>query len=174
MGAKVGMWVTLSLIWGLSFVFIKVLVEPVGVWGVVFLRCLFGALVLFPFLLMKERSGSTPLRTLLLVGVFNAGVPWGLIALSETEIHSSTASILTTTTPIWTSLMGVLFYAVQPSKKHWIEIFTGFFGILILMEFQVGELFTTHFIAVGTMLLAAMCYGFGCVWFRCGLSAQFL
>jgi drug/metabolite transporter (DMT)-like permease len=157
-----GALVTLSLIWGLSFVFIKVLVGPAGVWGVVFLRCLFGALVLLPFLLMKGRSQwrSLPWRTLLFVGVFNAGVPWGLIALSETEIHSSTASILNATTPIWTSLMGVWFYEVQPSKKQWIGIFTGFFGILFLMEFQVSELFTTQFIGVGTMLLAAMCYGF--------------
>ena len=36
--------IALSLIWGLSFVFISILGGPAGVWGTVFIRCTAGAL----------------------------------------------------------------------------------------------------------------------------------
>ena len=39
-------------------------------------------------------------------------------------------------------------------------ILIGFFGILVLMDFQVGQLFGKEFIGIGTMLLASTCYGF--------------
>jgi drug/metabolite transporter (DMT)-like permease len=157
-----GALILLSLIWGLSFVFIKYLLEPSGVWGVVFLRCLAGVAVLIPLLLYR---GVPPLRSipwgpLVLVGVLNAGLPWGLISWSETQIHSNTASILNATTPIWTSLIGVVAYSVVLTKRQWIGIATGFVGILILMDFRVADLFREHFVGIGTMLVAAMCYGF--------------
>lgn len=157
-----GALVTLSLIWGMSFVFIKYLLESAGVWGVVFLRCLAGAVVLLPLLLYRGLPSfrSVPWGSLILVGVLNAGLPWGLIAWSETQIHSNTASILNATTPIWTSLIGVAVYSVILTKRQWIGIMTGFIGILILMDFRVADLFNDHFVGIGTMLVAAMCYGF--------------
>lgn len=45
-GALIG----LSLIWGLSFVFMKWLLPSAGIWGIVFFRCLAGAIILLPFL----------------------------------------------------------------------------------------------------------------------------
>ena len=47
--------ISLSLIWGLSFVFISILSEPAGVWGTVFIRCIAGALLLLPFLWFKRK-----------------------------------------------------------------------------------------------------------------------
>ena len=115
----------LSMIWGMSFVFIKWLVEPAGVWGTVFLRCLAGALVLLPIFFMqrkKEGKKKLPLWKLLVVGTGNAALPWTLIALSETQINSNTASILNATTPIWTGLIGFLFFAVVLTGYQWIGI----------------------------------------------------
>ncbi|WP_335342441.1 DMT family transporter [Polycladomyces zharkentensis] len=157
-----GALVLLSLIWGLSFVFIKYLLEPAGVWGVVFLRCLTGVAVLIPLLLYRgwPPFRSVPWGSLVLVGVLNAGLPWGLIAWSETQIHSNTASILNATTPIWTSLIGVVAYSVMLTKRQWIGIVAGFVGIVILMDFQVADLFREHFVGIGTMLVATICYGF--------------
>lgn len=156
-----GALILLSLIWGLSFVFIKYLVDAVGVWGVVFLRCSAGALILLPILFIKglPKMKALPWAALILVGLLNAGLPWGLIALSETKIQTNTASILNATTPIWASLVGYFFYSVNLSKKQWLGIITGFVGILILMNFDVGGLFGDQLIGVGTMLFAAISYG---------------
>ncbi|MEY8189876.1 DMT family transporter [Peribacillus simplex] len=157
-GALIG----LSLIWGLSFVFMKWLLPSAGIWGIVFLRCLAGAVVLLPVLWWKrsEINWKLPWTALVVVGIFNCGLAWGLIALSETEINSSTASILNATTPIWTGVIGFIIFSYVLTARQWMGILIGFFGILVLMDFQVGQLFGKEFIGIGTMLLASTCYGF--------------
>lgn len=119
--------ISLSLIWGLSFVFISILSEPAGVWGTVFIRCLAGALLLIPLLWYKRKDIIKPIpwKPLLIVGVINAGLPWGLIALSQTQIDSSLAAVLNAFTPIFTGLMGLLFFGSVLLKQQWIGIATG-------------------------------------------------
>lgn len=155
--------IALSLIWGTSFLFIKVLVSYAEPWEIVFLRCLFGAIPLYVILLVKttkETWRHLPWWPLVIAGIVNAAIPWTLIALSETSIHSSTAAILNATTPIWTSLMGFALFSVRLEIKQWIGIVIGFIGILILMGFNVGSFLSENFIGVGTMILAPICYGF--------------
>ncbi|WP_155113159.1 DMT family transporter [Metabacillus mangrovi] len=152
---------SLSFIWGISFVFIKLLVEPAGVWGTVFLRCAAGALPLLPILFLKRKSlpRSVPWVPLIIVGMINTGLPWGLIALSETVISSSSASILNAATPLWTGLIGMIFFSVSLSGRQWLGLFLGMTGILIFIDFNTGALFQENFTGVGTMLLATLCYG---------------
>ncbi|MDQ0219468.1 DMT family transporter [Peribacillus cavernae] len=156
-GALIG----LSLIWGLSFVFMKWLLPPAGVWGIVFLRCLAGAITLLPILWWKRKEirGRLPWKPLIVIGIFNCGLAWGLIPLSETVIDSTTASILNATTPIWTGLIGFILFSYVLTGRQWIGILIGFFGIVVLMDFQFGQLFGQEFIGIGTMLLASICYG---------------
>jgi len=154
--------ITLSLIWGLSFVFIHILSEPAGVWGTVFIRCIAGALLLAPLLWVKRKQIIKPIpwKSLLIVGVFNAGLPWGLIALSQTQINSSLAAVLNAFTPIFTGLIGILIFSTVLFKRQWIGIGIGFVGILIIMDFNLSVLFGESFVGIGTMILATMCYGF--------------
>ncbi len=159
-----GALILLSLIWGLSFVFIETLISTAGVWGTVFLRCIAGVLILLPvlFIKIKKREIQRPLpwKALVTVGIVNAGLPWGLIALSQTNITSNTAAVLNALTPILTGLIGFFVFSIILNKMQWIGIGLGFIGILILMNFNVNELFSSQFIGIGTMLLAATCYGF--------------
>ncbi|HEX6923769.1 MAG TPA: DMT family transporter [Bacillales bacterium] len=155
--------ISLSLIWGTSFLFIKVLVSYTEPWEIVFLRCLLGAIPLYVILIVKttkETWRNLPWRALLIAGVLNAAIPWTLIALSETTIKSSTAAVLNATTPIWTSLMGFALFSVFLAKRQWIGILIGFIGILILMDFDLSGFLSENFVGVGTMILAPLCYGF--------------
>lgn len=152
----------LSLIWGTSFLFIKILLNVTEPVQVVFLRCLLGALILYAIMLIKRLEANwrrLPWFPLVVVGLLNAAIPWTLIALSELSIKSSTAAVLNATTPLWTSLIGFAFFSKGLSKKQWFGIVFGFIGILILMNFHVNRLLSESFIGVGTMLVAAICYG---------------
>ncbi|MGP4038788.1 DMT family transporter [Gracilibacillus sp. D59] len=153
---------TLSIIWGMSFLFIKLLLPYTGPWGIVFLRCFFGVLPLYIILLLKKRTEITkklPWKSLLIVGILNVSIPWALIGLSEVKISSSTAAILNAMTPIMTSFIGFLFFSILLSKKQWLGIFIGFVGVLILLEFNIFQLFGDDFIGIGTMIIATICYG---------------
>ncbi|WP_221563961.1 DMT family transporter [Alkalihalobacillus sp. TS-13] len=155
--------ITLSLIWGMSFYFIKVLVEDLGPWGIVFVRCTLGALTLLFIILIKRKGLSLkelPWKALLLVGLLNALLPWGLIAISETRISSSMASIVNATTPIWTSVIGVLLFSITLKFKQWMGVIVGFIGILVLIDLNVTQLINEDLIGMGTMIAATLCYGY--------------
>lgn len=158
----------LSMIWGMSFLFIKLLVEDLGPWGVVFWRCLFGTITLFIILfvfkkqeLKRVRFKSLPWLKLFLVALFNNALPFAFIAMSEMRISSSLASVINATTPIWTIVIGALFFFIPVKGRQWIGVSIGFLGILILLNLDFKSLINENFIGAGTMLFATFCYGLG-------------
>jgi drug/metabolite transporter (DMT)-like permease len=154
---------TLSLIWGTSFLFIKLLVEPLGAWGVVFGRCLFGTVILLLIVAFrKDWKGlkGLPLGMIILVSLLNNAMPWFLIALSETRITSSYASLINATTPIWTLIIGFLFFHNKLRMFQWLGITLGFFGIIILSGVDVTNIMDQSIVGLFTMVGATLCYGY--------------
>jgi drug/metabolite transporter (DMT)-like permease len=154
----------LSLIWGMSFLFIKVLLEVFDPWQIVFIRCVLGIVTIIPlFLISKQKVNwrDLPVKALVIVGLLNAGLPWGLIAWSETFLDSGYTAILNATTPIWTAMMGVLFFSVKMRWKQWIGVMVGFTGIIFLMDADTPGL-TQNQLLLGfvLMLSATCCYGY--------------
>ncbi|WP_230499812.1 DMT family transporter [Sutcliffiella rhizosphaerae] len=155
---------TLSLIWGMSFLFIKLLLLDLGVLGVVFWRCFFGAVTLLILLIVQKKlSGlkKIPITPIFFIALLNNALPWALIAISETSISSSMASVINATTPIWTIIIGYFIFSSKLERMQWLGITVGFFGILVLLELNIVQLFHDNLLGVGTMLGATICYGYG-------------
>jgi drug/metabolite transporter (DMT)-like permease len=158
-----GALITLSLIWGTSFLFIKLLVEPLGAWGVVFGRCLFGTVILLLIIAFhKDWKGlkELPIGMVILVSLLNNAIPWFLIALSETKITSSYASLINATTPIWTLIIGFLFFHNKLRLFQWVGIALGFFGIIILSGVDISNIKNQSLVGLFTMVGATLCYGY--------------
>jgi drug/metabolite transporter (DMT)-like permease len=152
----------LSLIWGASFFFIKVLLESFGPWSITFLRCLFGVLTLLVIMLIRREKvqfNHIPWKILIIVGLLNSAFPWTLIAFSETKISSSMAAVLNASTPIWTLIIGLLFFRISSSIYQFIGIIIGFLGILILVDIDWSTFQMTESLAVGAMILVTLFYG---------------
>ncbi|MBN9587645.1 MAG: DMT family transporter [Alphaproteobacteria bacterium] len=99
-----GLLLFLSLLWGSSFFFYKVLVAVLPPVTVVLGRVGFAAIALNLWLAVR----GTPLslggglwKRFLLLGLLNNAIPFVLIAWGETHITSGMASILNATTPIF-------------------------------------------------------------------------
>ncbi len=154
----------LSLIWGMSFLFIKVLLGVFDPWQIVFIRCLLGIMTIVPLFMISRQTvnwKTLPLKKLLFVGFLNAGLPWGLIAWSETFLDSGYTAILNATTPIWTSIMGVFFFSITLRWKQWIGVIIGFVGILLLMDVDAPGLTKSQLgLGIVLMLIATCCYGY--------------
>ena len=103
------MLLALAAIWGSSFMFIKVAVREVAPAEVVFGRVLVGTLALLPavpFLLGWRRTFAALRRfawPLLLLGVFNAAVPFWLLAWSDKRLDSGLACVLQASMPLFTT-----------------------------------------------------------------------
>jgi len=86
------MLVALAAIWGASFMFIRVAVREFTPADVVFFRVLVGALVLLPavpFVLGWRRTAAELRRyavPLVVLAIFNASVPFWLLAWSEKRL----------------------------------------------------------------------------------------
>lgn len=155
--------IILSVIWGTSFLFIKLLLDQLGPAAVVFGRSLFGILTLIIIAMVRKDkiiTNGMPLGILFLVGVINNALPWLFICISETKISSGLASIINATTPLWTLVIGAIFFSTKMKKKQWIGILIGFVGIFILSDIRSSS-FTGSIIGIILMMCATACYGMG-------------
>ncbi|MFD2443352.1 DMT family transporter [Bacillus sp. CGMCC 1.16607] len=162
MGKLYGSLLTLSLIWGTSFLFIKILLEELSPAAVVFGRCFFGTVTLIIIAFIRKDQilkKNLPWGFILLVALTNNVLPWFFISSGETSISSSLASILNATTPIWTLIIGFLFFGNVLKKNQWFGIFIGFMGIFLLSDFSLSDFNKSHMTGVMFMSAAAFCYG---------------
>ncbi len=156
------MILALSLIWGASFMFIRVADRQFDPSALVWFRMLFGCAVLVPVALVAVgRKGLRQARaawvTIVLVGLINTAIPFTLFAWAETRIDSSLAAILQAAAPIFTVLIAVRFTHERVSGIRWAGILAGFAGVALLVG-SPGKGGTLASLAV---VLAALCYAVG-------------
>jgi drug/metabolite transporter (DMT)-like permease len=139
------MLLALAAIWGSSFMFIKVAVREVTPGEVVFGRVLTGTLALIPAVpfLLGWRQTWSGLRQyagpLLLLGIFNAALPFWLLAWSEKRLDSGLAAVLQASMPLFTALFAYRFTRSQRvTGVKLVGVFVGFLGVLLLVGAQPG------------------------------------
>jgi len=130
---------SLSAIWGASYLFIKVGVRDLDPVAFVELRLLFAAPVLIGFLVVREgtRRAARELRAAavpgFVLGTINAAAPFTLIAWGERHIDSGVAAIANATVPLFNFLLALRF---APSERvggaRFAGLVVGFAGVAIL------------------------------------------
>jgi len=127
----------LGLLWGSSFLWIKIAVEEVSPFVVVALRVLFGLIGLLGVMYWQRQFIPRVRPTLLkylFMGVFNVVVPFLLITWGETHIDSSLAAILNATTPLFVIVIG--HFGLHDEKitgPRLAGLLIGFVGVIVLM-----------------------------------------
>src|SRR5438046_3942520 len=131
--------ITLALIWGGSFLAIKVAVRDMSPEVLLLLRSLTGFLALALIILLTGRplfghGWRGRVGSFAFMAVTNSVVPWIAIAWGETEISSGLASILNATTTLWTAVL--IFWVVpseRPSALNYLGVLIGFGGVVVLV-----------------------------------------
>ena len=130
----------LGLIWGASFLFIKVAVQDMSPLVLVLGRTVSAALTLAAMAALTSRnpwSESTRrhLPALLTLAVVYAVLPWTLISWGEVFIPSGLTSILNATTPLFTALFAFAGPRQEkPTGANFAGITIGFAGTVVLVE----------------------------------------
>jgi drug/metabolite transporter (DMT)-like permease len=159
--------VCLGLIWGASFLFIKVAVtdNAMGPIEVVLIRSGAGFAALAVIITAMRRPLVSPAWRSFLVpfavmGVTNALLPWAAIAWGEERITSGLASVLNATTPLF---VAVLAYWVTPMERpsiiNYAGVLLGFAGVVVLVlpELSAAGL-GRDTLAAGAVLFASLSY----------------
>ncbi len=137
------MLVLLALVWGSSFLFIKVAVRDLDPATLVLGRLTVAALALAivvpiwlrgtPFL--GAIRGHWP--AILAVGLLNTSVPFWLLSWGETRIDSGLASIIQASVPIFNALLAFGFFHDQRvTGRRLAGVAVGFVGVALLVGAQ--------------------------------------
>lgn len=127
----------LSAIWGSSFLFIKVALEDLSPVQIVAARIAIAAAMLVALLYAGgERlpRGRGLYRSLTVMAVIGNVAPFSLIAWGEQEVSSSLASILNSTTPLFTVLLAALFIGSERLRPgRFAGVVLGFAGVGVIV-----------------------------------------
>ena len=162
--------ILLSLIWGASFLFIKVAVATIPPFSVAFGRTALAAMLLY--LVLRSRGLRMPgwgpvWGTFLLMGLFNGAVPYTLITWAEIHIDSGLAAIVNALMPLFTVLLAHLFTGDE--RLNWMKvvgIFLGFLGVVALIGPAALKGLGKHVLAQLAVMAAALCYAVAIIYGR--------
>jgi drug/metabolite transporter (DMT)-like permease len=161
----------LGLIWGSSFLWIKIAVQEVDPFTLVSWRLLFGTLGMVAVIIWK-RPSFPPQRSIWLalavLGIINTGLPFVLISWGEKSIDSAVASVLNSTVPLFTLVIAHLFLHDEPiTARKAVGLLIGFAGVLVLMarDLEIGSL-RAGVLGQAAVLLAAVSYASASVFAR--------
>ncbi len=131
------MLIGLSILWGGSFFFYKVLVAALPPFTVVLGRLGFAALALNLILIAtKERMPRSPRvwGGFFVLGFFNNALPFCLFAWSELRLTSGMAAILNATTPVFAVLLSsTLKTGERMTPGRATAVLFGFLGVVVLV-----------------------------------------
>lgn len=149
----------LSLVWGSSFILIKKALIGLTPLQLGALRTLFAATFLliigFKSLQKIKKHEWKWITISAFLGTF---FPAFLFAFAETEIDSAVASVLNSTTPIVTLLLGALVFSIGFSRNQLIGVLVGLLGSFLLIWVGAEVNPDQNYLYSGFVLIASLCY----------------
>jgi len=171
-----------GLIWGTSFLWIKIAVDDVSPMMLVAFRTLFGSLGLGLIVALNKQAYVSwniikkRLFDFFIMGMFNIAFPWLLFSWAGQFINSGTSAILNGTMPLFTILLSPIFIQddrITLPKLGGLVI--GFLGVVILLAPSIQGKWSNDLLGQAAILLATLSYASATVFARKksgGLPAQ--
>ena len=158
------MLVGLALLWGASFMFIKIADRSLAPATLILGRVAFGALtlaVIVPFTVGAREAWAVTRdnwRWLVVVAVLNTALPFWLLAWGETRIDSGTASIVQGAVPIFNVILAfAFFHEVRVTGLRLLGFLLGFVGVALIVGGEPSGKVLGALAVVGM----ALCYAMG-------------
>lgn len=154
------MLVTLAALWGGSFLFIRIAAPVLGPVIVVELRVLLatGALFVFARFAKHEMHIRHKWRQYLVLGVFNAVLPFTLISYAELHLNAGLAAILNATTPMFAVIVSWLWVKDPFTTKKLAGVVLGIVGVGVVLGLHWGASSFQALEPASLSLLAALSY----------------
>ena len=163
----------LALIWGASFLFIKLGVRDMSPEVLLLIRSASGFVTLAILVSIMGRPLFGPewrsrLIPFAIMAITNGVIPWVAIAWGEEHISSGLASILNATTTLWTA---VLVYWVVPSERpsvvNYVGVLIGVAGVVVLVFPDLAAHGVSgSFLGTIAVLIAAFSYAINALYQR--------
>jgi len=155
-------YLALGLVWGCSFIFIKLGLEFLTPFGVAFGRCALGAITLLIVVKLKKidlPKDKSTWRKLWVVAMLLNVVPGILFAYAEVHVTSVLAGIINATTPLATLIVMLIAFREEKLKSEQVYgLLLGAIGVLVVLGIWQG-IGDNQLTGVIALLIAVTCYG---------------
>ncbi|MER7203275.1 DMT family transporter, partial [Streptomyces sp. NPDC000188] len=159
----------LSLIWGFSFLLIKVGTEGYAPFQVTLGRLAFGTAVLAVAMAVKRERLPRGLRTwghIAVAALLLNSLPFSLFAFSEQTIPSTLAGICNATSPLWGMALSLVALSEdRPTRRRVAGLGIGFLGVLTVLGVWQG-FHGLDLAGTAMALLASLSYPVGWIYLR--------
>ncbi|OIV36544.1 hypothetical protein BIV57_15405, partial [Mangrovactinospora gilvigrisea] len=166
----------LCLVWGCSFLFIKLGTDAFAPLQVTLGRMLFGTAVLLVVLAVKRDRLPRDAKAwghLAVAAFFLNALPFSLFAYAEQSIPSALAGICNATTPLFGMLLSlVALREDRPDRRRVVGLGLGFAGVLVVLGVWDGLAGRGLGAGVGMALAAAASYAVGWAYVRRTLGGR--
>ena len=152
------LFLLLSVIWGSSFILIKIGLQTLSPYQVATIRILTASLSLSPFALNAwKKIPKNKIGYVILSGVMGSFFPAYLFCIAELRIDSSITAIINSLTPLLTIAIGVIFFKVPTTIQKIAGVILGFIGLCLLpfasaKGLNLKDISYAFFIFMATML----------------------
>lgn len=157
-----------ALVWGTTFLGIKIGVETVPPWFVAGLRQFLASLILLPFLIFtknlkwfgwKSFRIQLTLSSLLLIGAN------GLTTVAEKNLTSSLASLMSALSPVFIFIGSMIIGMEKFTFRTLVGLLMGFSGIIFIFWDGLSELSNPDYRnGLIVMILALLCWASGTIY----------
>lgn len=155
-----GIFIVLSLIWGSSFILMKEGMKNLSAYQVASLRIFSAGAVLLPVAVRNLRLiNKKDIPLTILSGLLGTFFPAYLFCIAETRLDSGVAGILNALTPLFTILIGVVFFQLKLSPRKWVGVLTGLAGLILLVLAGKKQISFSNISYSGFIIIATLCYG---------------
>ena len=160
-----GAFALLALIWGFSYLLIKVADRDMNSNTVVLIRCATGTVTLLAIFGFRRKNIAPAgvrkrVPAFLLMALFSSVIPFVLISWGQIYVTTGLASILNSTTPLFTAIFAYwVTPAERPSLVNYLGVVLGFVGTGILLAPEIiGKPLRLSALAALAILVGAAAY----------------
>ncbi len=162
-------FLALGVMWGSSYLFIKLAVDDFGTFTLVALRLAIGAAMLWIVIRLANQALPREPRLyghLVVMALVNIVIPFALITWAEQSVDSSIAAILTSAVPLFAIIIAPIFLHDEPIRVNGlVGLLVGFVGVVVLASRELG-IAGSDLTGEIALLGAALSYGIGAVYAR--------
>jgi len=157
-----------AIVWGTTFLGIKIGVETVPPWFVAGFRQFLASLVLLPILVYSKNLKwigwrnfriQITLSSLMLIGAN------GLTTVAEENLTSSLTSLISALSPVFIFIASMAIGMEKFTYRTMIGLLMGFFGVLFIFWDGINDLMNPDYrLGLLILIIALMCWGLGTIY----------
>ncbi|MBI3230942.1 MAG: EamA family transporter [Burkholderiales bacterium] len=153
-------FVLLAAVWGASFLFMRVAAPSLGFLWTAQIRAGLAGIALLIYLRFRKQKleWRQNWRHYLMIGLLGSAIPFVLYSYAALKIPAGYSAILNSTSPLWSVVLGVMFWRQRLHLRTCIGLLCGVGGVSLLVHLGPVAFSVEVVIGVLCCMGATICY----------------